>query len=76
MPTSQLDVVTLPDSGSDTITYTYDNAHRLTKVTNGASETMNYTLDAMGDVTPGPSRTAQAPPRRADRRHSMFSAIC
>ena len=47
----KLDVVTLPDSGPDTITYTYDNAHRVTKVTNGASETMNYTLDAMGDVT-------------------------
>jgi RHS repeat-associated protein len=47
----KLDVVTLPDSGSDTITYTYDNAHRVTNVTNGAGETMNYTLDAMGDVT-------------------------
>jgi RHS repeat-associated protein len=44
-------VVTLPDSGSDTLTYTYDNAQRLTTITNGASETTNYTLDAMGDVT-------------------------
>jgi RHS repeat-associated protein len=47
----KLDVVTLPDSGSDTITYTYDNAHRLTKITNGANETINYTLDAMSDIT-------------------------
>ena len=46
-----LDVVTLPDSNSDTITYTYDNAHRVTKITNGASETINYTLDARGDIT-------------------------
>ena len=42
-------VVTLPDSS--TITYTYDNAQRVTKITNTAGETINYTLDAMGDVT-------------------------
>jgi RHS repeat-associated protein len=44
-------VVTLPDSSSDTLTYAYDNAQRLKTITNGASETTNYTLDAMGDVT-------------------------
>ncbi len=43
------DVVTLPDSS--TITYNYDNAQRVTKITNTAGETINYTLDAMGDVT-------------------------
>jgi RHS repeat-associated protein len=42
-------VVTLPDSS--TITYTYDNAQRVTKVANTATESINYTLDAMGDVT-------------------------
>jgi RHS repeat-associated protein len=42
-------VVTLPDSS--TITYDYDNAQRVTKITNTAGETINYTLDAMGDVT-------------------------
>ena len=29
----------------------YDNAQRVTKITNTAGETINYTLDAMGDVT-------------------------
>lgn len=42
-------VVTLPDSS--TLTYAYDNAQRLTKITNTAGETVNYTLDNMGDVT-------------------------
>jgi RHS repeat-associated protein len=42
-------VVTLPDSS--TRTYSYDNAQRLTTITNTASETINYTLDAMGDIT-------------------------
>jgi len=42
-------VVTQPDSS--TITYTYDNAQRVTKITNTAGETINYTLDDMGDVT-------------------------
>lgn len=42
-------VVALPDSS--TITYTYDNAQRVTKVANTATESINYTLDAMGDTT-------------------------
>ena len=42
-------VVTLPDSS--TITYAYDNAQRLTTTTNTAGETINYTLDAKGDIT-------------------------
>ena len=42
-------VVTLPDSS--TVTYSYDNAQRVTKITNTAGETINYTLDAMGGVT-------------------------
>jgi RHS repeat-associated protein len=48
-PSGQVDVVTLPDSS--TLDYDYDNAHRVTKVTNTAGETMNYTLDDLGDIT-------------------------
>jgi RHS repeat-associated protein len=42
-------VTTFPDSS--TLTRTYDNAQRLTKIANTAGETINYTLDAMGDIT-------------------------
>src|SRR5262249_49879443 len=42
-------VVTLPDSS--TLTYSYDNAQRVKTVTNTAGETMNYTLDGLGDIT-------------------------
>jgi RHS repeat-associated protein len=45
----QLNVVTLPDGS--TYDYDYDNAHRLTKITNYAGETINYTLNDMGGVT-------------------------
>lgn len=40
---------TLPDSSY--LSYGYNNAHRLTSVTNALSETKNLTLDAMGNVT-------------------------
>jgi RHS repeat-associated protein len=40
---------TLPDSSS--LANTYDTAHRLTKVTDALSNTVNYTLDALGDRT-------------------------
>jgi len=42
-------VVTLPDSS--TITYGHDNAQRVTTITNTAGETINYTLNAMGEPT-------------------------
>jgi RHS repeat-associated protein len=45
----QPNVITLPDSS--TIDYDYDTAQRVTKITNTGGETVNYTLDAMGDVT-------------------------
>lgn len=45
----QPDVITLPDSS--TIDYDYDNAQRLTKITNTGGETINYTLNAMGKPT-------------------------
>jgi RHS repeat-associated protein len=45
----QPDVITLPDSS--TIDFDYDNAQRVTKIKDTAGESINYTLDAMGDVT-------------------------
>jgi RHS repeat-associated protein len=48
-PTGLLHTVTLPDSS--TIAYTYDGAHRLTKITDSAGNSINYTLDAMGNRT-------------------------
>jgi YD repeat-containing protein len=40
---------TLPDNSA--LTYAYDNAHRLTTVTDSVSNTKNFTLDAMDHVT-------------------------
>jgi RHS repeat-associated protein len=48
-PTGLLKLVTLPDSS--TIQYTYDGAHRLTTVTDGAGNYLSYTLDALGNHT-------------------------
>ena len=48
-PTGLLKTVTLPDSS--TLTYSYDNAHRLTKITDGPGYYITYTLDAMSNVT-------------------------
>jgi RHS repeat-associated protein len=48
-PTGLLKQVTLPDSSY--ALYTYDNAHRLTKVSDGAGNSIQYTLDAMGNRT-------------------------
>lgn len=45
----QPDIITMPDSS--TVNFDYDNAQRVTKITNTAGETMNYTLDALGDIT-------------------------
>jgi RHS repeat-associated protein len=48
-PIGLLKTVTLPDSS--TISYSYDGAHRLTKITNSAGNYINYTLDALGNRT-------------------------
>jgi RHS repeat-associated protein len=48
-PTGLLKQVTLPDSSY--ILYTYDNAHRLTEISDGAGNSIQYTLDAMGNRT-------------------------
>ena len=42
-------LVTLPDGA--TLTYAYDNAHRLTSITNNLGESITYTLNALGDRT-------------------------
>jgi len=48
-PTGLLKQVTLPDSSY--ILYTYDNAHRLTEISDGAGNSIQYTLDNMGNRT-------------------------
>jgi RHS repeat-associated protein len=46
-PTGLLKQVTLPDSSY--VLYTYDDAHRLTKISDGAGNSIQYTLDNMGN---------------------------
>jgi RHS repeat-associated protein len=48
-PTGLLKQVTQPDSSFDL--YTYDPAHRLTQISDGAGNNIVYTLDAMGNHT-------------------------
>jgi RHS repeat-associated protein len=48
-PTGLLKQVTLPDSSY--VLYTYDNGHRLTEISDGAGNSIQYTLDAMGNRT-------------------------
>jgi RHS repeat-associated protein len=48
-PTGLLKQVTLPDSSY--VLYTYDSGRRLTQITDGAGNSIQYTLDAMGNRT-------------------------
>jgi len=48
-PTGQMSQVTLPDG--TTLSYSYDAAQRLIGVTNGAGNTVTYTLDTAGNRT-------------------------
>ena len=48
-PTGLLHTVTLTDSS--TLTFSYDNAHRLTKMQDGSGNSVQYTLDALGNRT-------------------------
>jgi RHS repeat-associated protein len=48
-PTGLLKQVTLPDSSY--IVYTYDGAHRLTEISDGAGNSIQYTLDNAGNRT-------------------------
>ena len=48
-PNGLLEQVTLPDGSS--LSYTFDDAHRLTQVSDGLGNKIVYTLDAMGNRT-------------------------
>jgi YD repeat-containing protein len=48
-PTGLLKTVTLPDTS--TLSYVYDDAHRLTDVTDSAGNKMHYVLDNVGNRT-------------------------
>jgi RHS repeat-associated protein len=70
-PTGLLETVTLPDSS--TITYTYDAAHRLIKITDGLGNYLSYTLDAMGNRT---ADNAYDPAGTLHRTHTrVFNAV-
>lgn len=45
------DVTSIDLPNGTTMTYTYDNARRLTKVTDDLGNSINYTLDAAGNIT-------------------------
>jgi len=70
-PTGLLKQVTLPDSSM--ITYTYDNAHRLTTITDSAGNYISYTLDNMGNQT---AKSSYDPSGTLHRTHTrVFSAL-
>ena len=48
-PTGLLKLVTMPDAS--TLSYTYDDAHRLTDVVDGAGNKVHYVLDNVGNRT-------------------------
>ena len=48
-PTGLLKTVTMPDAS--TLNYTYDDAHRLTDITDAAGNTIHYVLDNVGNRT-------------------------
>jgi RHS repeat-associated protein len=48
-PANQLTALQLPDGSK--LTYAHDTAHRLTTITDLFGNTVNYTLDALGDKT-------------------------
>ena len=52
------DVATLAEPSGRVLTYTWDNARRLTAVQNNAGERLEFSRDAMGNIT---GRTAKAP---------------
>ena len=53
--TGLLQKITLPDSSY--IQYTYDGAHRLTRMADGMGNSIQFTLDAMGNRTAEESKT-------------------
>ena len=63
--------MTLPDSS--TVQYTYDAAHRLTKITDGAGNYIVYTLDNLGNRTAENSYTSTGTLHRTHSR--TFSTL-
>ncbi len=64
-PTGLLKKVTLPDSSF--LQYTYDNAHRLTRIDDADGNYVVYTLDAMGNRT---AENAYDPTNALSRTHT------
>jgi RHS repeat-associated protein len=70
-PTGMLRQVTLPDGSYGK--YTYDNAHRLTDITDGANNHIHYALDALGNRT---SESAYDPTNTLSRTHTrVFNTL-
>ena len=70
-PTGLLKKVTNPDASY--IQYTYDNAHRLTQINDGASNKIVYTLDAMDNRT---AENTYDPSNALKRTHSrVFNTL-
>ena len=70
-PTGLLETVTLPDGSY--IQYTYDTAHRLTQIADGAGNSLQYTLDTMGNRT---AESAYDPTNTLERTHTrVFNTL-
>jgi YD repeat-containing protein len=70
-PTGLLKKVTLPDSSY--VQYSYDNAHRLSQIADGAGNSIQYTLDAMGNRT---AEKSYDPSSTLHRTHTrVFSSL-
>jgi RHS repeat-associated protein len=76
-PTGLLQAVTLSDSSN--VQFTYDGAHRLTQITDGAGNSIKYTLDALGNQTAvsafDPSNTLSSTQSRVYNTLSELSQI-
>jgi RHS repeat-associated protein len=70
-PTGELNKTTLPDGSF--LSYVYDTAHRVTSVTDALSNSLQYTLDALGDKTQINTYDSSS---HLDRQHSAtFDAL-
>lgn len=70
-PTGLLKQVTLPDGSY--VLYTYDGAHRLTEISDSAGNSIQYTLDAMGNRT---TENAYDPTSTLHRTHTrVYNAL-
>lgn len=66
-------VASIRDPDGVTLNYTYDRAHRMTKVTNNLNESIVYTLDAAGDITKETVTNASGSTMRA--RSQQFDVL-